>query len=154
MVDVVIALFVVAAIVGIAIRFNLTDTIILNSEMDTFEIEFITEWDIQKASQQYFEPGVIFYVDTNSVKLGEIIDILDVRDPAFHEFVNVNGEIVKSERPGRIDVIGLMKCAGRITKEGNYMINGNVFVAPSKTFLVHTGYLEGTIRVISVKKVD
>ncbi|MCL2813921.1 MAG: DUF4330 domain-containing protein, partial [Oscillospiraceae bacterium] len=151
-IDLIIILFVAAALVGIAMRYNLADKINLNANGETFEIEFITGWNIQEASQQYFEPGVSFYINIDSIKIGEIKEILDIRNPAFDEVVDLRGNIVKTEVPGRIDVIGVMKSTGRTTKEGNVMINGNQFVAPNKEFLVHTGYIEGWIRIISIKK--
>ena len=153
-IDVIIVLFIAAALAGIAMRYNLADTINLNANGETFEIEFITAWDIQEASQRYFEPGVCFYVNIDSIKIGEIKEILDVRNPALEHVVDLSGTIVETEKPGRIDVIGVMKSSGRITKDGEFMINGNQFVAPNKEFFVHTGNLEGWIRIISVKKVD
>jgi len=153
-IDVSIILFVVAALVGIAMRYNLADKINFNANGEVFEIEFITGWDIQEASQQYFEPGVSFYINIDSVKIGEIKEILDIRNPAVNYVEDLHGNIVESELPGRIDVRGVMRSTGRITKDGDYMINGNQFVAPNKEFLVHTGNLEVWVRIISVKKVD
>ena len=144
----------VGAIVGIVFRYNLADDISFNANGEIFEIEFESGWNMQEASQQYFEPGVCFYINIDSIKIGEITEILDVRNPAFQIIETVKGDLVKSEVPGRIDVIGVMRSTGRITKTGEFMINGNQFVAPNKEFLVHTGYLEGTIRITSVRKVD
>ncbi|MCL1792936.1 MAG: DUF4330 family protein [Oscillospiraceae bacterium] len=153
-IDLIIILFIAAALVGIAMRYNLADTINLNANGETFEIEFISGWAIQEASQKYFEPGVAFYINIDSVKIGEIKEILDIRNPAIDYVTDLNGNIVETELPGKIDVIGVMKSTGRITKDGEYMINGNYFVAPNKEMLIHTGYLEGWVRIISIKKAD
>ena len=151
-IDVLIILFVAAALVGIAMRYNLADRINFDANGETFEIEFVSGWNMQEASQQYFEPGVSFYINIDSVKIGEIKEIFDIT--AFEYVEDFHGNIVKSEVPGRIDVSGIMRSTGRITKDGDFMINGNQFVAPNKEFLVHTGYLEGWVRIVSVKKVD
>jgi len=153
-IDLVIVLFVVAALAGIAVRYNLADKINLNATGEIFEIEFESGWNMQEASQQYFEPGVSFYINIDSVKIGEIKEIIDIRNPAFEYIVDLHGDIVKSDVPGRIDVIGVMRSTGRITKDGDFMINGNQFVAPNKEFLVHTSHIEVWIRIRKVTKVD
>lgn len=153
-IDLIIIAFVILAAVGIFMRYNLADTIYLDANSETFEIEFITGWDIQEASQQYLVPGVPFYITIESIKIGEITGVVDVRNPALSYIQDLHGNIVKTELPGRIDVTGVMKSTGRITKDGEYMINGNQFVAPNKEFLIHTGQWEGYIRILSVKKVS
>ncbi|MCL2158377.1 MAG: DUF4330 domain-containing protein [Oscillospiraceae bacterium] len=152
-IDLLIILFVVAACAGIAMRYNLADQINLDSNGETFLIEFVTAWDIQEESQQYFSPGVSFYVTIESIKIGEITDILDVRNPAVSYVEDGRGNIVKTELPGRVDVKGVMKSTGRITKDGEFMINGNMFVAPNQEFFIHTGKWEGRIRIISMERV-
>lgn len=151
-IDLIIILFVILAVVGIFMRYNLADQINLNANGDTFEIEFVI-WNIQEASQQYLHSGKSFYITIESIKIGEITEILDVRNPAVFYAENGRGEVIKTEYPGRIDVTGIMTSTGRSTKDGN-MINGNLFVAPNKEFLVHTGEWEGIINVISVKKIN
>ena len=150
-IDLIIILFIILAAVGIFMRYNLADQINLNAQGDTFEVEFEIR-DIQEASQRYFRPGVSFYITIESIKIGEITEILDVRNPAIWNSEDWHGNIIKTERPGRIDVIGVFTAKGRTTKDG-YMLNGNSFVAPGKEFLVHTGEIEGNIRIRSVKKV-
>ena len=153
-IDLLIILFIIAALVGIAMRYNLADTININAGEEIFDIEFISGWNMQEASQQYFEPGVPFYINIDSIKIGEIKEILDIRNPALQHIEDLHGNIIETEVPGRIDVIGIMRSTGRITKDGEFMINGNQFVAPNKEFLVHSGSLEVWIRIISVTKVD
>ncbi|MCL1859852.1 MAG: DUF4330 family protein [Oscillospiraceae bacterium] len=150
-IDLIIILFIILAVVGIIMRYNLADTINLNAHGETFEIEFLV-LDIQEASQQYLVEGKSFYMTTESIKIGEITTILDIR-PAVHYSEGLRGDISKTERPGRIDVTGIMTSTGRTTKEG-HMINGNTFVAPNKELYVHTGEWEGVIRVLSVKKIN
>jgi len=152
--DLAIILFVAAALVGIAIRYNVADTITVNANNEIFDIEFESGWNMQEASQKYFEPGVSFYINIDSVKVGEIKEIIDIRNPAIQYIETSDGKIVESEVPGRIDVKGVMRSTGRITKEGNFMINGNLYVAPNKELLVHTGYIEVWIRITKVTKVD
>jgi len=152
-VDFIILLFIILAAVGIAMKYNLANKISMNTNEEKFEVEFITGWAVQEASQRYFRIGVEFYVNVESLKIGEISAISDVRNPAVIYERDLRGNIVKTEKPGSIDIIGVMTSTGRITKDGEYMINGNIFVAPGKEFFIHTGEWEGTIRVMSVRKV-
>ena len=151
-IDLIIILFIVLAVFGIFMRYNLADEINFNAYGETFEIEFLIG-DIQEASQDYIIAGEKFYINIESLEIGEIKDILDVRNPAPIYVEDWHGNITKSELPGRIEVIGIMTSRGRTTKDGDVMINGNSYVAPNKEYLVHTGKWEGTIRVLSVTKV-
>ena len=151
-IDLLIVLFIVLAAVGIVMRYKLADKVNLNATGDKFEIEFMIE-NIQKASEDYLTAGTPFYINTDSIKIGEIKEILDVRD-AVHILSDLNGNVIKSELPGRIDVTGVMTCYGRTVKEGGYMLNGNSFVAPGKMYLVHTGKLSVNITIMNIEKVN
>jgi len=151
-IDLIIVLFIILAAVGVVLRYNLTDNIYFNANGETFEIEFETRENIQEASQDYLKPGVKFYINIESMEIGTIKEILEIRNPALGYEGILQGDVVKSDLPGRIDVRGIMVSTGRTTKEG-VMINGNSFVAPGKEYLIHTGYLEVNIRILSVKKV-
>jgi len=152
--DIIIILFVILAGVGIVIRFNLANEIILKSNMDTFEIKFVTESHIQEASMQYFRETVPLFINIENLKIGEITQIIDNGNSADFYSEDLHGNIVKTDLPGRIDVIGMMTSTGKITKDNEYMINGNVFVSPNVQFFVHTGEIEVYIRVISVEKIS
>ena len=150
-IDLLIILFMVLAVVGIFLRYNLADQLYLNARGEEFEIEFIIT-NIQEASQVYLQKGESFYLRRDHIKLGEIKEILDVR-AAITYFEDVEGKLIPSELPGRIDVTGVMTCRGRTTREG-YMINGNTFAAHNKLFEVHTGQLTVDIVVTDIKKVN
>ena len=153
-IDLIIVLFIILAGVGIFMRYNLADTINLNAHGDTFEIEFITGESIQEASQKYFRAGVKFYMTNESIEFGEMTaDPLDVRNPAIWYSQDLHGNIIKTELPGRIDVIGVVTCTGRTTKDG-FMINGNMFVAPNKEIYIYTNEWEGYIRILNVTKIN
>ena len=150
-IDVLIILFVILAVVGIFLRYNLADQIYLNARGEEFEVEFSIT-NIQEASQIYLQKGESFYLRRDDSKLGEIKEILDVRE-AIDYLESIPGGLVRSELPGRIDVTGVMTCYGRTTREG-YMINGNTFTAHNKLFEVHTGKLLVDIVITDIKKVN
>ena len=152
-IDLIIIIFIVLAAFGIIMRYNLADEIYFNAYGETFEIEFLVG-DIQEASQDYIKKGEKFYINTESLELGTIEEILEIRNPAPGYVENWHGDIGKSELPGRIEIVGIMTCRGRTTKDGEVMINGLSFVATNQDFFVHTGKWEGSIRVMNVTKVN
>jgi len=151
-IDLLIIVFIILSAVGIFLRYNLADEINFNATGDTFEIEFAI-LNIQEASQDYIISGEKFHINTDSIEIGTIKEILEVRNPALFYDFDKFGNITKTEAPGRIDVRGVMISNGRTTDDG-FMINGNSFVAPNKEFYVHTGKWEGQITVISVTKIS
>ena len=152
-IDLIIVLFVLLAVVGIAWRFNFAEKININATGETFEIEFYIQ-NIQEASQDFLQPGESFYITIESIEIGKIDKIIEIRNPSLFYDRDKNGNIVRTENPGRIDVTGIMISQGRVTKDGGYMINGNTYVAANKEYLVHTERLEVTITVQNIKKIN
>ena len=153
-IDFIIVIFILMAVAGIIWRVNLADEIYFNATGDVFEIEFVTAGNIQEASQDYFIIGEKFYIHIESLEIGEITEILEIRNPGEAYVQDVKGNVTESESPGRINVRGIIKSRGRTNKNGEHMINGNINVAPNKELLVHTGKWEGYIRIVSVTKTN
>jgi hypothetical protein len=150
LIDFSIILIIIFIIIGVFYRYDLAKNINFQANQDKFEIEFIIE-DIQEASQKFLTAGTSFYITISSIKIGEIKEILDIRPAAI--FVQTqdddSADIVKSEKPIRIDVTGVLTCYGRKVDTG-YMINGSIYCAAGKEFLIHTGPYETTITVLSM----
>ena len=153
-IDVSIILIIVLITAGIFLRYDLAKNINFQANQDKFEIEFIIQ-DIQEYSQNYLTAGESVYITISSIKIGEIKEILDIKPSEI--FVQIqDGEstyMVESERPGRIDITGVMVSYGRRVDTG-YMINGNVYCATGKEFLFHTGPLETTMTVLSINPAE
>lgn len=153
-IDILIVLVIILVAIGMFLRYDLAKAINFQANQDKFELEFIIQ-DIQEYSQNYLTSGESFYITVSSIKIGEIKEILDIRPAEI--FVKIqDGEItdmVKSEKPGRIDVTGVLTCYGKKVDTG-YMINGTIYCAAGKEFLVHTGPLETTITVLSMNIVE
>ena len=151
-VDVVIILFVILALVGIFLRYDMADQLNLRARGEIFEVEFIVR-DIMRGTEHHLHPGATFHIGIDSVPLGVITEIWDIRDSVSSVF-DMYGEIVRSYQPERVDVIGVMRSTGRTTSEGYRLINGNAFVTTGSAWLAHTGFREVTIRVIDVTTVE
>ena len=151
-VDLLIVLFVILAAAGIVMRYNLADEIQFNALGETFEIEFKIG-PIQEASRKYLKPGEKFYINIEGLEIGTIKEILDITDPAVDYDTVINGTVIRTELPGRIEVTGVMTSKGRTTRDGDIYLNGNSFIAAGGEFLANTGKLEVTVRILSVKKV-
>lgn len=150
-IDVSIILIIVLIIIGVAWRYDWAKKINFQANQDKILVEFKVSDNIQERSQKYLTAGTSFYITTASIKLGEIKEILDIR-PAELFVQTQDGDsidIVKSYVPNRIDVSGVLLCYGKKVDSG-YMINGNIYCAAGKEFLIHTGELEVYITVINV----
>lgn len=150
--DFLILLCVLLILVGIFFRLNLASRINIGENKQKFEVEFLIQ-DIQEESQYLLNPGVPFFITTQDIKIGEIKEILEIRD-AVSYIEDIDGDIKRSELEGRIDVTGVFTCFGREDENGGTLINGNNFVACGKEYFVHTGGLEVNIMVLNVKKVQ
>jgi len=153
-IDITIILVIIFIVIGVFLRYDLAKNINFQANQDKFEVEFIIQ-NIQEASQNYLTAGESFYITTASIKIGEIKEILDIR-PAEHFVQTQDGEttdMVKSELPRRIDMTGVLACSGRKVDSG-FMINGNIYCAAGKEFLIHTGTVETTVTVLSINLVE
>ena len=151
-IDIIIILIMILAVAGIIIRYDIADDINFNATGETFEIEFFVH-DILKGTEEYLQAGETFYITIDSIELGTVTEILDVRDTVSY-VETVGGDIVESFLLERVDVTGIMRSTGRTTREGNVMINGNAFVAPGTNFFIHTGKRECWITVMDVRPVS
>ena len=151
-IDVIIILFVILAVIGIIRRYDIADEINFNATGESFDIEFFVH-DILKGTEEYLQAGEKFYITIDSIELGTVTEILDVRDTVTY-VETVGGDIYTSFLPERVDVTGIMRSTGRTTREGNVMINGNSFVAPGTSFFIHTGKRECWITVMNVTPVS
>ena len=153
-IDFLIVLVIIFIVIGVIWRYELASNINFRANQEKFEVEFIIQ-DIQEASQYFLTAGESFYITVSSIKIGEIKEILDIRPAEI--FVRTQEDasldVVKSEMPGRIDITGVFTAYGRRVDTG-YMINGSIYCAAGKDFLIHTGILETTITVLSMNVVE
>jgi len=147
-IDLVIVLFMILALVGIFFRYNMADRLNLMARGVTFEIEFLVE-DIQRGTEHFLQPGERFHITLESIEIGTVWEILDVRGAVAY-VETVEGDILRSYRPERVDVTGIMRSQGRIAPDGTYMLNGNTFVAVNSNFFIHTGLREVLITVMDI----
>jgi hypothetical protein len=151
-IDLIIVLFMILAVIGIIIRYDIADDINFNASGETFEIEFYVS-DIRAGSEEFLQAGETFYITIDSIELGTVLRLTDVREAIVY-LETSEGDIVQSFAPGRVDVTGIMRSTGRTTREGNIMLNGQSFVAPGAHFFVHTGKRECWITIMSIERVD
>lgn len=150
-IDIIIVLFMILAVIGIFYRYNIADEINFNANSETFEIEFLVE-NVRRGTEDYLKTGEKFYINIESIEIGTVKEIIDVRDAEWYMETS-ESEMVRTTLPERVDVTGVMQSKGRTTKEGNVMINGNSFVSQGTKFFIHTGKRECWITVMNVTKV-
>ena len=148
-VDLIIVLFMALAVVGIFRRYNIADQLNLAAFGETFEVEFVVR-NIMRGTEHYLQAGETFHITIESIPIGVVEEIWDVRD-AVEYVQTVEGDILRSSLPNRVDVTGIMISSGRTTRDGNIMINGNAFITTGSQFFIHTGRREVQITVLDVR---
>ena len=150
-IDLIILLFVILAVAGIIIRYDLAEDIRFRATGEEFEIEFMV-MNIQGGTERYLQAGERFYIRLESIEIGQVIDIIDVRE-AVRYVETIRGDIVRSSSPERVDVTGVMRSRGR-TAAGGVMLNGNEFVTVNSTLFIHTGRRECWIIITDIRPVS
>ena len=151
-IDLIILLFVILAVFGIIYRYDIADEINFSANNEIFEIEFFIK-DVRRGTEDYLQAGEIFHINIESTAIGTVKELIDVREAVAYVETS-DGEIVRSTLPERVDISGIMMSRGRTTREGNIMLNGNIFITVGKEFFIHTAKREVWITVMNINPVN
>ena len=156
--DVFIIVVAVVLIAGIGIRFFLTRNSNVNEKVQLEEyIVTFKVMDIRDSSaQNYFTPGINFYVDQDDSYFGSLREGLTISDAKKYYYLD-NGEVVSALNNAtgdlyRVDVEGSLKVTGIIDRDGKFLLNGNTYLAENKEIKVYNKYLSVVLLITSVSK--
>ena len=150
-IDAVILVLVLAAIVGIAIRYNLIGEIGINRGMEDYELHFSVS-DIRYTSSDAFVEGDTVSLTTNGAHIGTMADLTSIL-PASAYAVDASGNVIQIHYPEstRIDVTGRILCRGTASSAG-ILTESGVNIVPGTTLAISTEHLDVTITVTSVQE--
>ncbi len=131
-IDFLIIVAIVALVVVFVFRGGLVDKI---SSLDSVIEYTVKVSDIQSGSFFLVEEGDVLYSDDDDRVLGKITSKKSA--PAEMYTILSNGEIVKSEKPDRIDMYLTVEASGTVDEDG-CMIDGNFFVGSGKNISCYT----------------
>jgi len=143
----VLIIFIVAGIcAAVAIRLDLANRV--GAAGETFEVTFMVSSIQERSAYEYLNVGDILFQHPTGTRLGVITEIVD-RRLAVHYSETNDGDIVKTFRSNRRDVVFKIEASGRITNEG-HLINGVFFVGAGKEVFVRSGHLSAWMVVVAV----
>lgn len=132
--DVVIILFVVAVLVGVALRSNLLDSTVAKSSSVGIDFSVKIE-NVRHYTYEAIEVGETFYDKETGNALGKITDVALV--PYSTTVTLSDGTIISREVPDKYNMIISVKGVGKVSDEG-YYINGNRLVSPNGSIDIST----------------
>ena len=151
MVDAVIVVLVLAAIVGIAIRYNLIGEIGINQGLEDYEIHFSVS-DIRYTSSDAFVEGDTVSLSANGAHIGTMAGLTSIL-PVSAYAVDGSGNVLQIHYPEstRIDVTGRILCQGTSSSVG-ILTESGVNIVPGTTLAISTEHLDVTVTITSVEE--
>lgn len=149
-VDLVLIIAVLACLVGVYLRYNVSEQFGVNHELGEYVLSFEIK-DIRYTSADAFPEGDTFYLDEKDVILGTVIAI-DSTSPSEVIYADSKGDYKTIYYPedSRIDLTGRLLSEGMMTDRG-YMLAGNTYIAPGQTYYVETPHINVGITVTGIE---
>ncbi len=146
-IDFVLILTALACIIGVALRYNLHDT--LTHETDIAEVEILIEGLLEDSAKAIIV-GDIFYNTEEDALIGEVTAVRT--RPAKVRYSNPDGSITYTSIDGRVDAIVTLKATGFNTDQG-FLIGGTEYIGSGADFPIAGKYIESTCTVIDVRPI-
>lgn len=146
--DFVILLVIIAAVLTIALRSGLKDSVVAARSNETI-VYTLRINNLQKSSFDILELNDKLYAENDDKYLGKIVE--KSSRPAESYISLSDGEIIKTYIPDRLDIFLTVECNGRVTSEG-CMLGGNYFVAAGKYITAYTDSLAFSFEVTDAYK--
>lgn len=147
-IDFIILIVVIAAVLAIALRSGLKDSLVAMRSNETI-VYTIKINNLQKESFEMLEIEDKLFSQKDDRYLGTIVG--KNSRPAETYIILNNGEIVKTYIPDRLDIFLTIECVGRETDEG-CMLGGSYFVASGKYIAGYTDTVTFNFEVTEAHK--
>ncbi len=150
-IDFLIILVVLGAIVGIALRAGVVEKVTVGNNQESARVSFLI-LDINDRSGDYFRIGDQFYSPTLKTQLGELESVQIM--PAEVFISSQDGNLIKTySNNNRIDVRGTFLCSGTFSDLG-FLLGGNNYIAPGSTVQIQSPYIDVTMTVTDIERVE
>ena len=150
-IDFLIILVVIGAVIGIALRSGAVDDIAKQETLEEATISFLI-LDINDNSGNYFNVGDTFLSTAYAQPLGIIESVQFMPAEAF--ITTEDGKLIKTySNNGRIDVRGTLTSKGVFSDVG-FLLGGNQYIAPGNTLHVQSKYMDVSLTITDIVKVE
>jgi len=149
-IDFFIIIAVLGCIIGVVLRYDLTNTSVLNSSRDEVEISFFIN-GVRIGSTEAMVEGDIFYWKANGMEIGKLLS----KEVSNREVFVFDGEYnyVKRYHAFQYDVRGVILSKGILDDDG-FKLKGTQFLAPGKTFEIQSKNITVYITITDIKKIN
>ena len=150
-IDAFIVLFVLACVIGIAVKlakFNLLDS---NARLEEYSIIFSVS-EMAHTSPKYLIEGDLVTLSDRNVVIGTLDRVSEI-EPSKAYAKNSDGNIILAPYPEktRVDVKGSISSKG-VLDRGKYMLGGSVHIAKGEIYRVATQHVDFLITVTDIVK--
>lgn len=158
--DAVIILLVISVIVAMAFRYNLFKTLTELKDLDEFAISFSIK-NIENTTQREIHIGEGVYFKDSGEPLGTIMKSSDVSSealnisPSTQTFIE-NGSAITVAYPinTRIDATGRIKCEGKLSADGTFLLNGSDYLSAGQKYTVCTETVTVEITILGIELIE
>ncbi|MBR7185177.1 MAG: DUF4330 family protein [Clostridia bacterium] len=149
-IDLVLIIAVLACIVSVYLRYNVSENFGVNQEMEEYVLAFEIK-NIRYTSAEAFPEGDPVYLAEKDVLMGTILAI-DSTTPAEVIYTDTKGDykVIYYPEDTRIDLTGRILAKGIMTEKG-FLLNGNLFLAPGQLYYVETPLITVGITVNKIQ---
>jgi hypothetical protein len=159
-IDVAIILLIASIGVGIAFRYNFFNAFKSFQKSDECAISFSVK-NIENTTQYYISSGDEVYFKDSGRKLGIIMESSDASSipltiaPSTQTFIE-NGSAITVTYPKdtRIDAIGRIKCEGKFSSDGAFLLNGVDYLSAGQTYVICTEKVTLEIMILGTELIE
>ena len=158
--DAAIILLVISVIVGLAFRYNVFKSFTELKDLDEFAVSFSVK-NIKSTTQYEIDIGNDVYFKDSGESFGKIMKSSDassealIISPSTQTFIE-NGSTITVAYPinTRIDATGRIRCEGKLSGDGTFLLNGSDYLSAGQTYVVCTETVTLEITVLGIELIE
>ena len=158
--DVAIILLIISIVVGIAFRYNVFSSFVRLQELDECAVSFSVK-NIESTTQYYISNGDTVYFKDSGKSFGTVMESSDASSiplnitPSEQTFIE-NGSAITVNYPKdtRIDATGRIKCEGKFSGDGTFLLNGSDYLSAGQTYVICTEKVTFEITILGTELIE
>ena len=158
--DVAIILLIISIIVGLAFKYNFFNSFVKFQNLDECAVSYSVK-NIQKTTESFISSGDIVYFKDSGKAFGTIMESSDnsnmplSHSPSKHTFFE-NGDFKEVTYPPdtRIDATGRIRCEGKFSSDGAFLLNGSSYLSAGQTYVICTEKVTLEISIIDIEPIE
>ena len=159
--DIVIVLLIITSMLGVYFRYSILDTLSGRKNLEEYIVSFEIE-KIKYTTDKYINIGDKVYFYDDGTELGTLIEeaensnaSLRVTKASVLYAADTSTEVKEYAYPENtyIYASGRIKCIGRYSNEGGFLVGGKKAVSPNDMIKIKTELVTVTIKITSIESV-